>query len=119
MHFQDDPIRIEGHTKGGNTRFWQTLADDRARIVADLMVEHGANPKMITTVGLPGTTGLNETRTIVYFDIPEITGRTELRRLSPVDTHPRPMRQPQSPLSQRGGSGRWRPGSVERRLIQN
>merc|ERR1712232_999196 len=76
------PIHIEGHTRGGTSQFWQTLAEDRARIVAELMVRNGADPNMITTAGLPGANGLNETQTVVYFDIPAITNPNELARLN-------------------------------------
>jgi outer membrane protein OmpA-like peptidoglycan-associated protein len=67
-------MRIEGHTeaaKDGTAVFWQTLADNRARLVSELMMNSGAQTNMITTVGLPGTAGLNERRVVVYFDIAE------------------------------------------------
>lgn len=80
-----DPIRIEGHTRGGTSKFWQTLADDRARIVAEIMVEAGASLNMITTQGLPGTKGLNQTRTVVYFEIPAIGNAEELAAMAALE----------------------------------
>lgn len=64
------PMRIEGHTKGGEGEFWQALAEDRARIVAEKIIEHGGDGAKFTTIGRPGRTGLNETKTMVYFDVP-------------------------------------------------
>jgi len=66
------PMTIEGHTKGGQNDFWQTLADRRAMLIADKMVEFGANPNLLETRGLPGRLGKNEVRTEVYMDITNI-----------------------------------------------
>lgn len=66
------PMTIEGHTKGGQNDFWQTLANRRAMLIADKMVEFGANPNLLETRGLPGRLGKNEVRTEVYMDVSNI-----------------------------------------------
>jgi len=66
------PMTIEGHTKGGESDFWKTLAGDRASKVAELMIEFGANGKLLRTKGLPGRMGKNEVRTEVYMDVSNI-----------------------------------------------
>jgi hypothetical protein len=53
-------MTIEGHTKGGESQFWQQLADTSARVVVDLMVEYGANPNLLRAQGKPGRLGKNE-----------------------------------------------------------
>lgn len=73
-------MTIEGHTKGGEGQFWQTLADGRARIVAEAMIDFGANPNLLHTLGLPGRMGKNEVRTEIFMDIRNIkdeTGRVQ------------------------------------------
>lgn len=66
------PMTIEGHTKGGESEFWQTLANRRARVVAETMIDFGADPTLLHTQGLPGRLGKNEVRTEVYMDIRNI-----------------------------------------------
>lgn len=66
------PMTIEGHTKGGESEFWQTLANRRARIVAELMIDFGAEPSLLHTCGLPGRHGKNAVDTEVYMDIKNI-----------------------------------------------
>jgi len=66
------PMTIEGHTKGGESDFWQTLANRRASLVADKMIEFGASADMLVTRGLPGKQGKNEVRTEVFMDISNI-----------------------------------------------
>lgn len=72
------PMTIEGHTKGGESDFWQTLANRRAAIVADKMVEFGANPYLLETRGLPGRMGHNVIKTEVYMDITNIKDETAM-----------------------------------------
>mmetsp|Transcript_23994 Transcript_23994/g.37702 ORF Transcript_23994/g.37702 Transcript_23994/m.37702 type:complete len:461 (+) Transcript_23994:54-1436(+) len=67
------PMTIEGHTKGGESQFWQTLADNRARIVLDLIIDCGANPDLLRAQGKPGRLGKNEVRTEVFMDISNIS----------------------------------------------
>lgn len=62
-------MTIEGHTKGGEGEFWQTVANGRARIVAETMIDFGANPNLLHTRGLPGRLGKNEVRTEVFMDL--------------------------------------------------
>merc|ERR1712048_613710 len=62
------------------------LANDRARIVAELMIDAGANPGMIHTMGRPGNLGLNEVRTVVYFEIPEIGNDEELAAMAALES---------------------------------
>lgn len=64
------PVEVEGHTKGGETEFWQTLADERARVVVEMMVQCGADPTKISRRGRPGKLGLNETKTLVHLSLP-------------------------------------------------
>merc|ERR1712146_571894 len=59
----DCSMTIEGHTKGGTGEFWQTLANERARLIVDKVVQFGANPELLTARGLPGHLGKNEVRT--------------------------------------------------------
>lgn len=66
------PMTIEGHTKGGESDFWQTLANRRAVLVAEKMMEFGAIPENLETRGLPGRMGKNEVRTEVYMNISNI-----------------------------------------------
>lgn len=66
------PVTIEGHTKGGESEFWQTLANRRARVIAETMIDFGANPHLLHTQGLPGRLGKNEVKTEVYMDIRNI-----------------------------------------------
>jgi len=66
------PMTIEGHTKGGESQYWQDLADNRATIVTQLMVEFGANPDLLRAIGKPGRLGKNEVRTEVFMDISNI-----------------------------------------------
>jgi len=66
------PMTIEGHTKGGESDFWQTLANRRASLVADKMVEFGANANLLETRGLPGRLGKNEVRTEIHMDVRNI-----------------------------------------------
>jgi len=64
------PVKVEGHTKGGKGKFWQTLADNRARLVADKIVEAGLDAKSVTTAGLPGNLGLHDSRVEVTLSLP-------------------------------------------------
>jgi len=57
---------VEGHTKGGESRFWQTLAEGRATMVAERMIAYGANASLLETCGKPGKKGKNEVRMEVY-----------------------------------------------------
>merc|ERR1712046_177305 len=75
------PVTVEGHTKGGEGDFWQRLAEERARVVVEKMVENGADFKKIASRGLPGTLGLNETVTKVKLELPE-RAKQSMRRNS-------------------------------------
>jgi hypothetical protein len=66
------PMTIEGHTKGGESQFWQQLADNRARVVVELMIDLGANRNLLRAQGKPGRLGKNEVRTEVFMDINNI-----------------------------------------------
>mmetsp|Transcript_46773 Transcript_46773/g.109108 ORF Transcript_46773/g.109108 Transcript_46773/m.109108 type:complete len:378 (-) Transcript_46773:127-1260(-) len=66
------PMMIEGHTKGGESTFWMTLAQDRARAVRDKILAYGGDPDKISSQGLPGRLGKNEVRTEIYMDISNI-----------------------------------------------
>jgi hypothetical protein len=63
------PMTIEGHTKGGTDQFWQKLASERARVVAEKVIKFGADASLVKTRGLPGELGMNEVKTHVYMDI--------------------------------------------------
>lgn len=82
MKLFDCPIEVEGHTKGGEGEFWQTLANERARVVVQKMVEFGAPANKITSRGRPGTLGLNETRTVVHLNLPQEQRDQAVRRRS-------------------------------------
>lgn len=66
------PMTIEGHTKGGESDFWLTLANDRSRVVAEKMIEFGAPAHLLHTQGLPGRMGKNNVCTEVYMDVSNI-----------------------------------------------
>jgi len=66
------PMTIEGHTKGGESQFWQNLSDNRANIVTQLMIDFGADANLLRAQGKPGRLGKNEVRTDVYMDIRNI-----------------------------------------------
>lgn len=82
MKLFDCPIQVEGHTKGGESEFWQTLADARARVVVGKMVEFGADRDKITSCGRPGNLGLNETRTVVHLNLPVDQREQAMRKRS-------------------------------------
>jgi len=77
------PMTIEGHTRGGESQFWQNLSDNRANIVAQLVVDFGADPNLLRAQGKPGRLGKNEVRTDVYMDIRNI--RDESAAVQEVD----------------------------------
>jgi len=66
------PMTIEGHTKGGESQFWQQLADNRARVVLEMMLQFGANGNLMRAQGKPGRLGKNEVVTEVFIDISNI-----------------------------------------------
>eukprot|EP00929_Paragymnodinium_shiwhaense_P098852 TRINITY_DN60364_c0_g2_i1.p1 TRINITY_DN60364_c0_g2~~TRINITY_DN60364_c0_g2_i1.p1 ORF type:complete len:456 (+),score=96.26 TRINITY_DN60364_c0_g2_i1:99-1466(+) len=72
-------MTIEGHTKGGNGRFWQTLAENRAKLVAERVTAHGVNKGNVTQLGRPGHLGSNDSRVDVILALPSLADR-------PVDT---------------------------------
>lgn len=57
---------VEGHTKGGESNFWQSLADDRARLVGQELIHRGVEPDRLTTRGLPGKRGLNKVAVVLH-----------------------------------------------------
>lgn len=61
-----EKVIVEGHTKGGTTKFWQELADNRARLVGQALIDRGVDPTHLTTRGLPGTRGLNKVTCVVH-----------------------------------------------------
>jgi hypothetical protein len=65
QHLFHCPIEVQGHTKGGEGAFWQTLANERARIIVEQIVENNVNRSMIKASGFPGKTGRNQTLTVV------------------------------------------------------
>lgn len=62
-------MMIEGHTKGGEDGFWQTLADNRAKLVVDTLESMGADRSKLTSKGLPGELGLNKVGVVIHLDI--------------------------------------------------
>jgi len=78
------PMSVEGHTKGGEGEFWQTLANDRARVVVEKIVEAGGDESKITSEGKPGKLGLNESKTIVHIQMGEEM-RQSVKRSSMTD----------------------------------
>jgi len=71
MNLFNCPAEVEGHTKGGESEFWQTLADDRAHVVVEKIIEHGGDGAKMSSVGKPGKRGMNESKTVVRLDLPE------------------------------------------------
>lgn len=65
----DCSVAVEGHTKGGESEFWQVLANNRARLVAEKINSLGVESDKITCQGLPGKLGLNDSVTVVRMDI--------------------------------------------------
>lgn len=66
----DCPVVVEGHTKGGEGEFWQALANNRARLVAEKLVNLGIDAEKISCQGRPGKIGVNNSCTIVRLGIP-------------------------------------------------
>lgn len=65
----DCTVAVEGHTKGGEGEFWQVLANNRARLVAEKINSLGVDSDKITCQGLPGRLGLNDSCTVVRLGI--------------------------------------------------
>eukprot|EP00746_Dinoflagellata_sp_MGD_P092971 gnl/MRDRNA2_/MRDRNA2_36774_c0_seq1.p1 gnl/MRDRNA2_/MRDRNA2_36774_c0~~gnl/MRDRNA2_/MRDRNA2_36774_c0_seq1.p1 ORF type:complete len:569 (-),score=144.22 gnl/MRDRNA2_/MRDRNA2_36774_c0_seq1:55-1761(-) len=63
------PMKIEGHTKGGENEFWQALANNRAALIVDTLVSMGADKSKMFSKGLPGKLGLNKVGVVVNLDI--------------------------------------------------
>lgn len=70
----DCSVDIEGHTKGGEGEFWQTLSDERARVVLEKLVDFGVSREKMTARGLPGRIGLNETKTVLRLNLSSADG---------------------------------------------
>eukprot|EP00746_Dinoflagellata_sp_MGD_P044796 gnl/MRDRNA2_/MRDRNA2_209545_c0_seq1.p1 gnl/MRDRNA2_/MRDRNA2_209545_c0~~gnl/MRDRNA2_/MRDRNA2_209545_c0_seq1.p1 ORF type:complete len:252 (-),score=50.35 gnl/MRDRNA2_/MRDRNA2_209545_c0_seq1:117-851(-) len=62
-------MRIEGHTKGGEDDFWQTLADNRANLIVKSLANLGVDESKMSSKGLPGKLGLNKVGVVVKLDI--------------------------------------------------
>jgi len=63
------PVKIEGHTKGGEGQFWQILAKNRAHHVAEALVRCGADASLLFTRGMPGKMGRNEIRSEIVMNV--------------------------------------------------
>lgn len=66
------PIQVEGHTrhvKGGQPDYWQQLAENRAKVIGEVLENMGVRKDKITCVGLPGYKGMNKAGVMVKFDI--------------------------------------------------
>lgn len=63
--FANNVLTIEGHTGGSDNVFWQQLADDRARLVGQEIVNRGHRADNVNTIGRPGKSGLNKSEVIV------------------------------------------------------
>jgi len=68
----DCSVAVEGHTKGGEGEFWQALANNRARHVAEKLVSLGIDAEKISCQGRPGKNGVNNSCTIVRLGIPSM-----------------------------------------------
>jgi hypothetical protein len=62
-------VMVTGHTKGGTDGFWQALADSRAQIVCQRVVNFGADPRELRSRGAPGTNGRNAMITEIQIDL--------------------------------------------------
>eukprot|EP00747_Dinoflagellata_sp_TGD_P188746 gnl/TRDRNA2_/TRDRNA2_48162_c0_seq1.p1 gnl/TRDRNA2_/TRDRNA2_48162_c0~~gnl/TRDRNA2_/TRDRNA2_48162_c0_seq1.p1 ORF type:complete len:257 (+),score=47.00 gnl/TRDRNA2_/TRDRNA2_48162_c0_seq1:39-773(+) len=60
-----DKVNIEGHTRGGESDFWQALADDRARLVGEELMTRGIDRSLLYTKGFPGKRGLNRVHVVI------------------------------------------------------
>lgn len=69
----DCSVTVEGHTKGGEGEFWQALANNRARLVAEKLVSLGIDADKISCQGRPGKLGLNNSCTVVRLGIPSMS----------------------------------------------
>lgn len=63
--FPNNVMLIEGHTAGGESDFWQCVAENRARLVAQEIVKRGHREDNVRTVGYPGKRGLNKSEVVV------------------------------------------------------
>mmetsp|Transcript_6907 Transcript_6907/g.17119 ORF Transcript_6907/g.17119 Transcript_6907/m.17119 type:complete len:145 (+) Transcript_6907:92-526(+) len=64
----EENLIIEGHTKGGESKFWKTLADNRAALIGKELAKRKVNPKRLRTVGLPGKQGMNRVAVVVTLE---------------------------------------------------
>merc|ERR1712151_29641 len=62
-------MSIEGHTKGGESEFWQELATNRAQLVASKLVDMGVDETKLNPEGFPGKLGKNMVVVDVNLDI--------------------------------------------------
>eukprot|EP00929_Paragymnodinium_shiwhaense_P073504 TRINITY_DN37475_c0_g1_i3.p1 TRINITY_DN37475_c0_g1~~TRINITY_DN37475_c0_g1_i3.p1 ORF type:complete len:402 (+),score=62.92 TRINITY_DN37475_c0_g1_i3:53-1258(+) len=69
-------VIVEGHTRGGESEFWQVLADDRARLVGDALEAVGVPRKQISTRGLPGKLGMNKVDVVVLLGSEMVAQKT-------------------------------------------
>lgn len=61
-------VTVEGHTRGGESDFWQALAMDRARLVGKALIDRGIDQNRIVTRGMPGKSGLNKVAVLIHLD---------------------------------------------------
>lgn len=61
-------VTVEGHTRGGESDFWQALAMDRARLVGKALIDRGIDQNRIVTRGMPGKRGLNKVAVLIHLD---------------------------------------------------
>jgi len=67
--FENNVLTVEGHTGGGENEFWHQLADDRARLVGQELVNRGHRADVVRTLGKPGKTGLNKSEVVVHLSM--------------------------------------------------
>mmetsp|Transcript_13754 Transcript_13754/g.25187 ORF Transcript_13754/g.25187 Transcript_13754/m.25187 type:complete len:363 (+) Transcript_13754:86-1174(+) len=112
------PMMIEGHTKGGESTFWMTLAQDRARAVRDKILAYGGDPDKISSQGLPGRLGKNEVRTEIYMDISNIADEQNAAASRLHMSHMRALPSTSNLVSATGsGPVSGRPSSMPRRVL--
>jgi len=61
-------VTVEGHTRGGESDFWQALAMDRARLVGKALIDRGIDQNRVVTRGMPGKRGLNKVAVLIHLD---------------------------------------------------
>jgi len=62
-------MTIVGHTKGGESGFWEALSLNRAKHVVEKLARQGVSTEHMVSKGSPGKRGLNRGCVVIHLDI--------------------------------------------------